>query len=115
MPRSSHHRRPTLSNDELDPALTDVSRKVIGCAIEIHKALGPGFDASIYENALSNELSAADVSHHVGVRHRPVSPTAVERLVTGSAISSGWVTTNVPFAGRPTVALLRACIGRPSD
>lgn len=66
MPRNTYSRRPTLSNEELDPALTEVSRRVIGCAIEIHKALGPGFDASVYENALSNELTDAGVKHHVG-------------------------------------------------
>ena len=56
-------RRPTLRNDELDPALTEVSRKVIGCAIDIHKALGPGFDASVYERALSIELKECGVDH----------------------------------------------------
>ena len=33
--------------------LTD---KIIGCAIEVHKKLGPGFLESIYENALIIEL-----------------------------------------------------------
>ncbi len=68
MNRHSHgpSKRPTLSNEELDPALTEVSRKVIGCAIELHKALGPGFGASAYENALSNDLSDEGVAHSVG-------------------------------------------------
>lgn len=63
-----HHRehRPTLKNEELDPALTEVSRKVIGCAIEIHTALGPGFDRGVYENALSHELSQLGVRHSTG-------------------------------------------------
>jgi len=56
-------RRPTLRNDELDPALTEVSRSVIGCAIEIHKAIGAGFDRSVYENALSVELDSEGVDH----------------------------------------------------
>jgi GxxExxY protein len=47
-----------------DPALTEVSRKVIGAAIEVHKALGPGFDKSVYAEALKVELEAA------GVRYR---------------------------------------------
>ena len=58
-------RRPTIRNEELDPALTEVSRKVIGCAIEIHKALGPGFDRSVYEKALSVELNDAEVPHEI--------------------------------------------------
>jgi GxxExxY protein len=61
MTTSSTRRRPTLRNDELDPALTEVSRKVIGCAIEIHKALGPGFDQQVYERAMSIELKDAGV------------------------------------------------------
>lgn len=53
--------RPTLRNEDLDPALTEVSRTVIGCAIEIHKEIGPGFDKSVYENALALELRQHDV------------------------------------------------------
>jgi GxxExxY protein len=64
-------RRPTLRNEELDPALTEVSRKVIGCAIEIHKALGPGFDQTVYEKALSIELRDAGVAHEVDY-HFPI-------------------------------------------
>mgnify|MGYP006272291703 CR=1 FL=1 len=59
----NHHRKPTLKDNELDPALSEVSRIVIGCAIEIHKALGPGFDKSVYEKALSVELADHDVDH----------------------------------------------------
>ena len=66
MTRDAHRRGPTLSNDELDPALSEVSRRVIGCAIEIHKTLGPGFEASVYENALANELREAGVALEVG-------------------------------------------------
>jgi len=34
----------------------DLTDKIIGCAIEVHKNLGPGFLESIYENALIVEL-----------------------------------------------------------
>ena len=34
----------------------DLTDKIIGCAIEVHKKLGPGFLESIYENALIIEL-----------------------------------------------------------
>ena len=85
-------RKPTLRNDELDPALTEVSRKVIGCAIEIHKALGPGFAASVYERALSIELKDCNVAHdlhfsfpiHYGgqdIGHHEVSLFVDERFV----------------------------------
>jgi GxxExxY protein len=34
----------------------DLTEKIIGCAIEVHKKLGPGFLESIYENAFVIEL-----------------------------------------------------------
>ena len=34
----------------------DLTDKIIGCAIEVHKKLGPGFLESIYENAFILEL-----------------------------------------------------------
>ena len=34
----------------------ELTNKIIGCAIEVHKRLGPGFLESIYENALIVEL-----------------------------------------------------------
>jgi GxxExxY protein len=57
---------------ELDPALTEVSRKVIGASIEVHKTLGPGFTEETYLNSLRIELDAAGVKY--AVRHSfPVS------------------------------------------
>ncbi len=35
---------------------SDITKKIIGCAIEVHKTLGPGFKESAYENALIREL-----------------------------------------------------------
>ncbi|MEO0482980.1 MAG: GxxExxY protein [Planctomycetota bacterium] len=51
---------------DLDPALTEVSRKVIGCAIEVHKALGPGYPRDVYYTALQMELKAEDVAFKAG-------------------------------------------------
>jgi GxxExxY protein len=34
----------------------ELTNKIIGCAIEVHKKLGPGFLESIYENAFIVEL-----------------------------------------------------------
>lgn len=51
-----------LPLSELDPALTEVSRKVIGCAIEVHRGLGPGFSEETYLAALCVELTAAGVA-----------------------------------------------------
>jgi GxxExxY protein len=34
----------------------DLTERVIGCAIAVHRELGPGFLEAIYENALAHEL-----------------------------------------------------------
>ncbi len=54
-------RRSTPLSD-LDPALTEISRKVIGCAIETHKELGPGYPLEIYRAALLYELKHEEVT-----------------------------------------------------
>jgi GxxExxY protein len=37
----------------------EISHKIIGCAIELHKALGPGLLESVYENTLAFDLREA--------------------------------------------------------
>lgn len=56
---------------ELDPALTDVSRRLIGCAIEVHKSLGPGFSQEVYAKALEVEMKAE------GLAYEPAKPISV--------------------------------------
>ncbi|MBI2932814.1 MAG: GxxExxY protein [Planctomycetes bacterium] len=36
--------------------------RIIGAAIEVHKALGPGYTESVYENALAVELRGQSIS-----------------------------------------------------
>ena len=36
---------------------TDITDRIIGCAIEVHKHLGPGLLESVYESALCVELN----------------------------------------------------------
>lgn len=40
---------------EFDP----ISQKVLGCALEVHRTLGPGLLETIYEKALAQELTEA--------------------------------------------------------
>ncbi|NRA56904.1 MAG: GxxExxY protein [Phycisphaerales bacterium] len=57
------HDRQGIPLSALDPELTDISRRVIGCAIEVHKALGPGLPIETYNKALQIEMKAADIDH----------------------------------------------------
>lgn len=42
-------------------ALDELSYKVIGCAIEVHRTLGPGLLESAYEKALIHELKLNNI------------------------------------------------------
>jgi GxxExxY protein len=44
---------------------SELSNKVIGCAIEVHKALGPGLLESAYQQCLCHELKLNDVGFQV--------------------------------------------------
>ena len=43
--------------------LNKITERIIGCAIEVHRNLGPGLLESIYESALCYELKENDVKY----------------------------------------------------
>ena len=43
--------------------LNDLTYKVIGCAIEVHKLLGPGLLESVYEKCFLKELALSGISY----------------------------------------------------
>lgn len=47
---------------ELDPALTSVSHTFIGCARDVHMALGPGYEVEVYMEALKHEMDQRSLS-----------------------------------------------------
>lgn len=47
-----------MENQEQYP-LRDITSKIIACAIEVHKTLGPGFEEVFYQRALHRELVGA--------------------------------------------------------
>ena len=42
---------------ELDAEMNELSRRVIAAAVAVHRALGPGFLESVYENAMCIEMT----------------------------------------------------------
>lgn len=51
---------------------SDLSNKIIGCAIEVHRALGPGLLESTYEQCLAQELTLN------GIKYKLQHPLPVE-------------------------------------
>ena len=43
--------------------LSELTGKIIGCAMEVHRQLGSGFQEVIYQRALSLELGMHDIQH----------------------------------------------------
>jgi GxxExxY protein len=42
--------------------INDLAYKIVGCAIEVHKNLGPGLIESVYENCMMIELDRAGLN-----------------------------------------------------
>ena len=69
-----------------------LTRKIIGCALEVINELGSGFLESVYEKALTVALSDAGVSHEmqkpiaVRFRGRPVGDFIADILVEDKVI-----------------------------
>lgn len=78
-----------LPLSELDPALTEQSRLVIGGSIEVHKTLGPGFDREVYRKALQIELEEADLgferdkSFPISYLEEPIGDCVADLFVGG--------------------------------
>ncbi len=77
---------------EMLSELNELSRKVIGAAIEVHRSLGPGFLESVYEEALRMELHERGLQfrrqYEVAVRYkgREVGTGRVDVIVNETII-----------------------------
>ncbi|MGH9804104.1 MAG: GxxExxY protein [Candidatus Acidiferrales bacterium] len=70
----------------------DLTEKIIGCAIEVHRQLGPGLLEATYEAALSIELSEAGIPHQKQVsfpvvyKGRSIGEYRIDLLVADSVV-----------------------------
>lgn len=67
--------------------INGITEKVIGCAIRVHRDLGPGLLESIYESALCVELNLAGLRYQrqmavpVTYRGRPIGEHRIDLMV----------------------------------
>jgi GxxExxY protein len=72
-----------------DEALT---QKIIGCAMAVHRTLGPGFLESVYQKALAHELGKAGL---IKRKSRCFHPKARQSTTARSQISNAGVSNPV--------------------
>jgi GxxExxY protein len=51
----------TYSEDKYP--MSGLTERIIGCALEVHRTLGPGFEEVFYQRALLRELTGAGIGH----------------------------------------------------
>src|SRR5215212_6040786 len=68
---------------EPDPALNRITNGIIGAAIEVHRALGPGHLESAYEEAMAIEMTLRGIQFK-----RQVD---VRLMCKGREIGKGWL------------------------
>ena len=56
--------------------LNEITQKIIGCAIRVHKSLGPGLLESAYEECLSYEL----VKNGLSIRRQQPTPVVYQEI-----------------------------------
>ena len=59
---------PVITRAEPSKEVDDLARKVIGAAIEVHRALGPGYTENIHEEALCIEIENQSIPFERQVR-----------------------------------------------
>lgn len=81
-----------MSVKELPEQINQLSHDIIGCAIEVHRELGPGLLESVYEAALCHELDLASIpyqqqlSYQGEYKGKPLPPQRIDLLVADQII-----------------------------
>ena len=79
-----------MDNDKI--VYRELSFKIVGCALQVHKALGPGFPEAVYERALELEMQKQGLRferqkiYRVTYEDKPVGDFRADFLVEGKII-----------------------------
>jgi GxxExxY protein len=82
----------TMQFDSQQYPHADLTEKIIGAAMAVHRSLGPGLDEKIYENALCLEFVAQSLDFSqqqqfpVFYRNKPVGNLITDLIVEGKVI-----------------------------
>ena len=84
-----HGHRGTVKTEK---ELNQITEKIIGCAIEIHRELGPGLLESIYESALCIEVDSIGLAYErqkslsVIYKNKPIGNFRVDLVVDDAVV-----------------------------
>jgi GxxExxY protein len=78
-------------NDRNGMELGQITERVIGCALRVHKTLGSGFLEGVYQKALAYELGKAGMDVRCGVRLQ----VRYEGIVVGEFVSDMLIESSV--------------------
>jgi GxxExxY protein len=77
---------------EPDKDVDRLAHEVIGAAIEVHRALGPGYLASVYESALCIELDHRAIQYEqqfaysLAYRGKPIGDGRIDLLIASTLV-----------------------------
>jgi GxxExxY protein len=107
--------RESLGLDKPNFRAEECAYRVIGAAIEVHKALGPGFPEELYEEALASELEILGIGFTrqapfvVRYKKRAIGTFKLDLLVEGVlVVELKSVAALAPIHVSQTIAYLRA-------
>ena len=78
--------------NDIDYPLQDLTEKIIGAAVAVHRELGPGFLERVYENALVLELESREhsverqVAYDILYKGRLVGQHRLDVLIDGEIV-----------------------------
>jgi GxxExxY protein len=82
----------------------ELTQRIIGCAMKVHRTLGPGFLESVYQNALAHELQKAGL----GVECEKKIRVLYDGVVVGDFIADMFVERLLLIENKAVQTLIKA-------